>query len=62
MKLTVEKRKLLQSKEQIILGYSQGQSLRYLADVYESSTGSVRTLLIEEGVALRPRGRQKENK
>jgi len=62
MKLTVEKRKLLQSKEQIILGYSQGQSLRYLANIYESSTGSIRTLLIEEGVSLRPRGRQKENK
>jgi hypothetical protein len=63
MKLTDTKRRLLQDAEYIIRGYGQGQSLRYLAEVYNTSAGSIRTLLIEEGVVLRGRGRQrKENK
>lgn len=62
MKLTATKRRLIQSLEQIKLGYAQGQSLRYLADIYETSAGSIRTLLIEEGVELRGRGRQKKEK
>lgn len=62
MKLTATKRRLIQSLEQIKLGYTQGQSLRYLADIYETSAGSIRTLLIEEGVELRGRGRQKKEK
>lgn len=62
MKLTVNKRWLIQNAEYITAGYHQGQSLRYLANVYATSAGSIRTLLLEEGVELRPRGRQKENK
>lgn len=63
MKLTATKRRLLQDAEYIVQGYEQGQSLRYLAEIYLTSAGSIRTLLIEEGVALRGRGRQrKENK
>jgi hypothetical protein len=63
MKLTATKRRLLQDAEYIKAGYAQGQSLRYLAEVYNTSAGSIRALLIEEGVELRARGRQrKENK
>lgn len=62
MKLTTTKQRLLQDAEFIVGGYSQGQSLRYLAEIYDTSAGSIRTLLIETGVELRPRGRQKENK
>ena len=63
MKLTATKRRLLQDAEYIIQGYRQGQSLRYFAEIYLTSAGSIRTLLIEEGVELRARGRKrKENK
>jgi len=63
MKLTDTKLRLLQCSEHIVIGYrEQKQSLRYLADIYETSAGSIRTLLIEEGVELRARGRKrKEN-
>lgn len=60
MKLTATKQRLLQEAEYIVAGYLQGQALRYLAEIYNTSAGSIRTLLIEEGVTLRPRGRQKE--
>jgi len=62
MKLTDTKRRLIQDAEYIIAGYKQGQSLRYLAEIYITSAGSIRTLLIEEGVELRPRGRQRKEK
>ncbi len=62
MKLTATKQRLLQDAEYVVEGYIQGQSLRYLAEIYDTSAGSIRTLLIEYGITLRPRGRQKENK
>ncbi len=59
-KLTDTKRRLLQSAKEIELGYvAQGQSLRYLAVIYGTSAGSIRGLLIENGVALRDPGRPK---
>ena len=60
MRLTATKQRLLQDAEYIVGGYAQGQSLRYLAEIYETSAGSIRTLLIEEGIELRPRGRQRK--
>ncbi len=60
MRITPTKQRLLQDAEYIIGGYAQGQSLRYLAEIYNTSSGSIRTLLIETGVELRPRGRQRK--
>ena len=58
--LTDTKRRLLQSATEIKLGYvALGQSLRHLADVYDTSAGSIRALLIELGVELRSPGRPK---
>ena len=62
MKLTAMKQRLLQDAEYIIGGYQQGSSIRYRAEIYTTSAGSIRTLLLEQGIELRPRGRQKENK
>jgi hypothetical protein len=59
-KLTDTKRRLLQSATEIKLGYvAQGQSLRYLAEVYDTSVTSIKALLIELGVELRSPGRPK---
>jgi hypothetical protein len=38
---------------------AQGQSLRYLAEIYNTSAGSIRALLIELGVELKSPGRPK---
>lgn len=63
MRLTATKQRLLQDVEFIVQGYlDQGQSLRYLAEIYDTSAGSIRTLLIEEGIELRGRGRQRKEK
>ena len=62
MRITSTKQRLLQDAEYIVAGYLQGQALRYLAEVYDTSSGSIRTLLLEEGVALRARGRQRKEK
>ena len=59
-KLTDKKRKLLQVRGQITLAYINGWSLRDLATANITSPGSIRNLLIEEGIALRQRGRQKK--
>jgi hypothetical protein len=59
-RLTDTKRRLLQSATEIKLGYvAQSQSLRYLAEIYDTSAGSIRALLIELGVELRGPGRPK---
>ena len=59
-RLTDAKRRLLQSATEIKLGYvALGQSLRHLAEVYNTSAGSIRALLIENGVELRSPGRPK---
>jgi hypothetical protein len=41
----------------IVDGYHAGCTLRYLAKIYETSLGSIRTLLIEEGAVMRKPGR-----
>ena len=61
-KLTDKKRQLLQIKDQITLAYTNGWSLRDLAGAYKTSPGSIRNLLIEEGVNMRERGRRKKEK
>lgn len=59
-RVTDTKRRLIQSATEIKLGYvAQGQSLRYLAEIYDTSAGSIRALLIEQGVELRNPGRPK---
>lgn len=53
-----DKQKYLYSMaENIVDGYNSGQTLRWLASMYNTSTGSIRTLLIHEGVTLRKPGR-----
>ena len=61
-KLTDQKRELLQMKEYITKFYTLGVSLRQLSEWYNTSPGSIRTLLIEEGVKMRQRGRRKKEK
>lgn len=55
MALTV--RKLATSKEQVILAYRNGATMRQIAEVHGVSIGTVRNLLIAEGEKLRPKGR-----
>ncbi len=58
--LTDTKRRLLQSAGEIMLGYvAQGQSLVYLADIYDTSARSIANVLREQGVVLRDPGRPK---
>ena len=61
-RLSENKKRLLSLKGYIILGYTTGSSLRYLTKAYESSPGSIRNLLIEEGVTMRKVGRPKKEK
>lgn len=53
-------RKLCKETPQIVHAYSQGTTLRKLADFFEVSTGTIRNILRREGVQLRSRGRKKE--
>ncbi len=58
--LTETKRRLLQSATEIKLGYvAQGQSLRYLAEIYDTSQRMISNVLREQGVTLRSPGRPK---
>ena len=61
-KLSDKKRELLMIKQHIIAAYETNWSLRDLAKMYDTSVGSIRNLLIEEGVTLRKQGRQKKKK
>ncbi len=61
-RLSENKKRLLSLKRYIVIAYEQGCSLRYLAHAYESSPGSIRNLLIEEGVTMRKAGRPKKEK
>lgn len=51
--------KLASSKDQIVSAYKNGTTLRELAELHEVSAGTVRNLLVEEGVTMRARGRRK---
>ena len=59
-RLTDQKRALLQVKDGIVQAYQGGMSLRALAVAYNTSHASIRLLLKEEGVTMRPRGRQRK--
>ena len=61
-RLSENKRRLLHMKQYIINEYALGISLRDLARAYNSSPGSIRNLLIEEGVTMRKVGRPKKEK
>ena len=61
-RLSDNKRRLLSLKHYITTAYEQGMSLRYLAHAYDSSPGSIRNLLIEEGITMRRVGRPKKEK
>ena len=61
-RLSENKARLLSLKKYILIAYDQGCSLRYLAEAYNSSPGSIRNLLIEEGVTMRKVGRPKKEK
>ena len=49
--------KLANARMEIVEAYKNGVSLKALAALHSVSTGTVRNLLVEEGVARRPRGR-----
>jgi len=61
-RLSENKRMLLSLKGYIIEAYNLGTSLREIAKAYESSPGSIRNLLIEEGITMRKVGRPKKEK
>lgn len=61
-KISNKKRALLQNKDQIIGAYQGGGSLKQVAEWFDTSVSAIRTLLVEEGVTLRPQGRQKKEK
>ncbi len=61
-KISNKKRALLQLKEQIVGSYQGGGSLKQVADWFDSSVGTIRSILVAEGVELRPQGRQKKEK
>jgi hypothetical protein len=61
-KLSDKKRELLMIKQHIMVAYENNWSLRDLAKAYDTSVGSIRNLLIEEGVTLKKQGRRKKEK
>ena len=61
-RLTDIKRRLLQAAGQITSAYEKGWTLRELATTHDASPGSIRNLLIEEGVKMRSRGKRKKEK
>jgi lambda repressor-like predicted transcriptional regulator len=61
-RLTDIKRRLMQAADQITDAYEKGWTLRELAKVHDASPGSIRNLLIEEGVKMRSRGTRKKEK
>lgn len=61
-KLGVKKTYLISMATNIVEGYNAGQTLRWLATMYNTSTGSIRTLLLEEGVTMRKPGRPTKEK
>ena len=61
-RLSENKKRLLHMKRYIIEAYEAGLSLRDIAEAYESSPGSIRNLLIEEGATMRKVGRPRKEK
>ena len=61
-KLSHKRQVLLQHKDAMVNAYNKGGSLRDLALWYDTSIYSVRSILLEEGVPLKPRGRQTQKK
>jgi hypothetical protein len=53
---------LNQVKPQIVKSYKSGFSLRQIAVAHDTSAGSIRSLLIENGVKLRKPGRSRKEK
>ena len=54
-------RKLLKETPQIVDGYVSGNmTLRALASIYGVANGTIRNILLREGVALRRRGRTRK--
>ena len=56
------KKKLNIAREQICEAYTNGATLREIAELHGASIGTVRNLLKELGVDLRPRGRRQKSK
>jgi hypothetical protein len=54
------KNKLATAREQVREAYLNGATLREIGEVHGVSAGTVRNVLIEIGVELRPRGRRKK--
>ena len=52
-------RKLEAFKDLIVASYRMGTSIDLIASTHNVSAGTIRNILIREGVALRKQGRQK---
>jgi hypothetical protein len=48
--------------ENMVKAYKEGRSLRTIADWYGASAGTIRSILIEEGVKMRKPGRSRKEK
>lgn len=53
------KNKLAAHRDEVAEAYRNGATLRQIGDVHGVSSGTVRNALIEQGVSLRARGRQR---
>ena len=51
-------KKLTLVTEQVVEAYTNGMTLRAIAELHSVSTGTVRNSLIESGASLRSRGRR----
>tara|TARA_R110000751_G_scaffold284618_1_gene388597 strand:+ start:1540 stop:1818 length:279 start_codon:yes stop_codon:yes gene_type:complete len=56
------KTKLIEMSETIVSAYIAGGTLTQIADLHEVSVGTVRSLLLANGVQLRPRGRPRKHR
>lgn len=55
--MALKTRKLATSKEQVVLAYRNGATMRQIAEVHGVSVGTVRNLLVSEGESIRAKGR-----
>ena len=58
----MRRRKLITEDQLIVAGYNNDLTLRALAAFYKVSIGTIRNILITNGVKMRPRGRKPKEK
>jgi hypothetical protein len=58
----MRRRKLITEDQLVVAGYNNGLTLRALSAFYKVSIGTIRNILIANGVNMRPRGRKPKEK